>query len=420
MRVRTWLFDHFRSTSLAFGFEEWDAPVLENESLYTRKAGEEITEQLYCFEDTGGRRVSLRPELTPSLARMVLGKGPALPLPAKWFAIGQCWRYERMTRGRRREHYQWNMDIFGEPSVAAEAELLASICTFFSRLGLTAQDVGLKVSSRLVLQEVCRRAHIPAASFGPVCVVVDKADKISRAELLALLALEQVEGDAAAAVLDALEITHLAQLSDLLGADSPVVQELTQLFDLVGAYGFADWLVLDTSVVRGLAYYTGTVFEGFDREGRLRAICGGGRYDQLLSTFGGDRGDVPACGFGFGDAVIYELLVEKKLIPERLATVGVHDVVVDISPEGGCGAEVRQVAGALRGVVGAGGGRRVDVVLGNKKMKWVFKHADRVGAERLFLLGGRDAPRGFVTVRDCATRQEVTVPLTELPAAPTA
>ncbi|GLT63968.1 hypothetical protein SLA2020_364900 [Shorea laevis] len=150
MRLRNWLFQNFREVSRLFGFEEIDFPVLESEALFIRKAGEEIRDQLYCFEDRGNRRVALRPELTPSLARLVIQKGKSVSLPLKWFAIGQCWRYERMTRGRRREHYQWNMDIIGVPEVTAEAELISSIVTFFKRIGITASDVGFKVSSRKV------------------------------------------------------------------------------------------------------------------------------------------------------------------------------------------------------------------------------------------------------------------------------
>ena len=165
MRQRSWLFGHFRECAKVFGFDEFDAPVLESEELFTRKAGEEITTQLYNFSDKGDRRVALRPELTPSFARLILQQGKSLALPAKWFAIGQCWRYERMTRGRRREHYQWNMDIVGVSGVEAEAELLAAITTFFKRVGVTSADVGIKVSSRKLLQEVLTRFGIDGEIF---------------------------------------------------------------------------------------------------------------------------------------------------------------------------------------------------------------------------------------------------------------
>jgi histidyl-tRNA synthetase len=180
MRLQTWLFSQWRDVAKKFGFSEYDAPVLESESLYTRKAGEEVTEQLYNFVDKGDRAVALRPEMTPSLARMVMAKKGGLSLPLKWFSIPQCWRYERMTRGRRREHYQWNMDIWGVDGVETEAELLSAMVYFFKKVGLTADDVGIKVNSRLVIGEVLAELGIPEEKFAATCVLVDKLEKVSQ------------------------------------------------------------------------------------------------------------------------------------------------------------------------------------------------------------------------------------------------
>lgn len=403
MRLRSWLFQHFREVSRLFAFEEIDFPVLESEELFVRKAGEEITQQLYNFEDKGGRRVALRPELTPSLARLVLQKGKSLSLPLKWFAIGQCWRYERMTRGRRREHYQWNMDIIGISGVEAEAELLSAIVTFFTRLGITASDVGIKISNRKVLQAVLARYSIPDESFAAVCVIVDKIEKLPRSEIENELAALQVPSDAIDGILEALTLKSLDDLEDLVGAESGAVAELKQLFALADGYGFSDWLNFDASVVRGLAYYTGTVFEAFDRERKLRAICGGGRYDRLLSTYGG--ADTPACGFGFGDAVIIELLKERNLMPE-LGHV-VDDVVLAL--EDHLKAPAAMVAAHLRNA-----GRVVDLVLETKRLKWVFKHTERLHAKRLVLLGATEWNRGTLRVKDLNTREESDVTLDDL------
>jgi len=178
MRLRTWLFNQWRDVAALYGFSEYDAPVLESESLYTRKAGEEVTQQLYNFVDKGERNVALRPEMTPSLARMVMAKKGGLPLPLKWFSIPQCWRYERMTRGRRREHYQWNMDIWGVDGIEAEAELLSAMVTFFKRVGLTSDDVGIKVNSRGVIGEVLTELGVPEEKFAATCVLVDKLEKV--------------------------------------------------------------------------------------------------------------------------------------------------------------------------------------------------------------------------------------------------
>ena len=182
MRLRTWLFDQWREVAKTYGFSEYDAPVLESESLYTRKAGEEVTEQLYNFVDKGDRNVALRPEMTPSLARMVMAKKGGLNLPLKWFSIPQCWRYERMTRGRRREHFQWNMDIWGVKGVEVEAELLSAMVDFFEKVGLKSEDVGIKVNSRLVIGEVLTELGIPEEKFAATCVLVDKLEKVSHVE----------------------------------------------------------------------------------------------------------------------------------------------------------------------------------------------------------------------------------------------
>lgn len=403
MRLRSWLFQKFREVSRLFAFEEVDFPVLESEALFVRKAGEEITQQLYNFEDKGGRRVSLRPELTPSLARLVLQKGKALPFPVKWFAIGQCWRYERMTRGRRREHYQWNMDIIGISGVEAEAELLSAIVTFFKKVGITSEDIGIRVSNRKVLQSVLGQYEVPKESFAAVCVVVDKMEKIAREEVEEELLKLGVSKDAVDGILSALSLRTLAKLEELLGAENEAVRELNQLFALANGYGFADWLCFDASVVRGLAYYTGTVFEGFDKEGKLRAICGGGRYDHLLSTFGGE--DTPACGFGFGDAVILELLKEKGLMPALQQDVDciVFPLEETLRPQAGL------IANRLREA-----GYAVELVLESKRMKWAFKHAERLQSKRLVLLGSSEWERGCVRVKNLISREEKDVSVDDL------
>jgi histidyl-tRNA synthetase len=406
MRVRNWLFGHFRDVARSFGFDEFDSPVLETEELYVRKAGEEITQQLYNFVDKGDRKVALRPELTPSFARLILQQGKSLALPAKWFAVGQCWRYERMTRGRRREHYQWNMDIVGVEGVEAEAELLAAITTFFSRIGVTSADVGIKISSRKVLQAVMNEFGVSAEDFAPVCVVVDKIEKLPREKIVEELEGIGIEAKAIDGILSAMELKTVDQLESLLGADAEAVRDLKTVFAHAEAYGYSDWLVFDASVVRGLSYYTGIVFEGFDRAGELRAICGGGRYDKLLGALGGE--DKPMVGFGFGDAVIMELVNDKGLLPESLKTGAVDDVVYPMSEA--LRVPAMRIAKKLRGL-----GRSVDLVLEDcKKPKWAFKRAERAGAKRLVLLGDTEWEQGNVRVKDLETREEIDVKFEDL------
>ena len=403
MRVRNWLFERFHSAARAHGFEEYDAPVLETEELYTRKAGEEITQQLYNFEDKGGRKVALRPEMTPSLARMVMARAGALALPIKWYSIPQCWRYERTQRGRGREHYQWNVDIWGMDGVEADAELLSVLVQFFQSVGLGSADLVIRVSSRKVLEEVLGSLGISGDIFAQTCIIVDKMDKLPADAIEAQLSELGLDSSSISTIQSVLSINDLSSLASALGGDSAAVGELNALFTLTDAYGISEWIEFDASVVRGLAYYTGPVFEAHDRAGELRAICGGGRYDKLIGTLGGK--DLPATGFGFGDMVVMELLAEKGLVPDL--TNGVSDVVF------GMGAELRgaamQVASALRA-----NGRSVDLVLEDKRMKWVFKHAERCGASRLVMVMPDEWSAGKVRIKDLGTGEESTVAAKDL------
>ena len=403
MRLRNWLFERFHSAARSHGFEEYDAPVLESEELYTRKAGEEIVGQLYNFEDKGGRRVALRPEMTPSLARMVMARAGGLALPIKWYSIPQCWRYERTQRGRGREHYQWNVDIWGMNGVEADAELLSVLVQFFHSVGLKSEDLVIRISSRKVLEEVLGSLAIEGEIFAQTCVIVDKMDKLPEDVIQAQLSDLGLSSESISTILSVLGITDLESLSSALYSDSEALIELQSLFSLCESYGISDWLSFDASVVRGLAYYTGPVFEAHDRAGNLRAICGGGRYDKLIGTLGGN--DLPATGFGFGDMVVMELLADKGLLPEL--SNGVDDVVF------GMGTELRgaamQVAAKLRSA-----GRTVDLVLEDKKMKWVFKHAERCGTTRLVMVMPDEWAEGKVRIKDLDSGEESTVAMDDL------
>ena len=395
MRLRNWLFQKFHASSLSHGFEEYDSPIIEHEELYTRKQGEEITQQLYNFEDKGGRKISLRPEMTPSLARMVMARSGALPLPIKWYSIPQCWRYERTQRGRGREHYQWNVDIWGMEGIEADAELLSVMVHMFESVGLTHDDVVVRISSRKVLEEVLGSLGIEGDSFTKTCVIVDKMDKLPEETVSAQLSDLGISDSSITTIQSVLSVTDLPELRDMLSPDSMAVSELERLFQLLESYGISDWTKFDASVVRGLAYYTGPVFEAQDRAGELRAICGGGRYDKLIGTLGGR--DLPATGFGFGDMVIMELLSDKGLLPDISSRVS--DVVFSMD-ESLRGAAM-EVSSRLRRA-----GRTVDLVLEPKKMKWVFKHAERTGADRLVMVMPAEWESGKVRIKDLQTGKE--------------
>ena len=405
MRRRNWLFGLFRDTAARFGFEEVDAPMVEHAELFTRKAGEEIVHLLYHFV-LHDRHLALRPEMTPSLARMVIARQGAMRFPIRWFTVTQNWRYERMTRGRRREHYQWNMDIWGEPGVDAEAELLSAIFTVLDAVGLARGKVKIRLNSRALLEESLRGGVLATRpeAFAALCVVIDKLDKIGAEAVTELLcdpagAVALSAGEAES-VLEMLAARSLDEAARFAAADSRALSDLRQLYGLLEAYGIADEVPFDASVVRGLAYYTGVVFEAFDAAGSLRAIAGGGRYDRLAETLGGKP--VPAVGFGFGDAVIGELLEDERLWPALGRDV--QDVVYAF------GAAEKTAAIAVATRLRAAG-RRVELSLGSAKLKRVLGDADKAGVERVYLIGEDERARGVVKVRDLAKKEEHEEPL---------
>jgi histidyl-tRNA synthetase len=405
LRLRSWLFDHFRAVARGFGFEEVDAPVVEHAELFTRKAGEEIVEQLYHFT-MHDRHLALRPEMTPSIARMVLARAGGLRLPLRWFTVTQNWRYERMTRGRKREHYQWNMDLWGEPGVAAEAELLAAIFALLRRIGLGDGQVRVQLNNRALLEETLRAGVLATRpdAFAPLCVIIDKLSKIGADAVTQLLADPAgAVGLSAAEARDVVALLGVTSLDDAAAAapaDSRAIADLRRLFELLDAYGVADFVDFDASVVRGLAYYTGVVFEAYDAGKKLRAVCGGGRYDRLLETLGGPS--MPAVGFGFGDVVIAELLADHGLLP-ALAR-GIDDVVAALG-EAQRPAAIR-VASRLRAA-----GRAVELAIGDARPKRIFADADKSGAARVWLVGPEEAARGVVKIRELATGAEREEPL---------
>ncbi len=400
MRIRTWLFGLWREVAARYGFEEYDACVLESEELYIRKAGDEITGQLYNFTDKGDRRVALRPELTPSLARMVLAKGAALPLPARWFAIPQCFRYENMQRGRKREHFQWNMDIVGLSSVAAEVELMSAQADFLGRTGLNVSaagtpDVIWRVSNRQVIQHFLEGLGIAGEGFAQVCVIIDKRDKIGNEATAAELAKLGISADNTARIIALLDTTGLDAVAQKVPAGNPGLIALRQLMDLAQAAGIAHLIRIDLSVIRGLSYYTGTVWEVFDATGSLpRAIAGGGRYDRLMETFGGKA--TPMVGFGFGDVVITEILRERNLLPTP--GKGIADVVYPMSA-----AEfpvANRIAAHLRKQ-----GRNVAVDYSERRFKHVIGRAEQDGAERLLIIGSNEVKDGVCVVKTLGTEK---------------
>jgi histidyl-tRNA synthetase len=335
----------WRDVARRFAFVEYDGPPLEPLELYTRKSGEEIVGQLYNFTDKGGREISLRPEMTPTLARMAAAKANALRKPIRWFSVPQLFRYERQQRGRLREHFQLNVDIIGESGVTADAELLAVAIEIMRDCGLTSSDVRARVSDRRLLRAILGALGVDDAKTPAVFAVVDKIARQPRDVSREKLGAAGVSAAAIDALINLMGDVSLDELERQFGTEptvAPLIAELRRYFACLDGLGVLEWVTIDLTIVRGLAYYTGIVFELFDAKGELRAICGGGRYDSLLQSLGGV--DLPALGFGMGDVVLADLLRDRGLLPGNAA--GPQVWVAGETPA--ADQDVRRAATALR------------------------------------------------------------------------
>ncbi len=402
MRLRNWLFEVWRNVSVQAGFEEYDTCVLEHEELYIRKAGDEISKQLYSFEDKGGRRLSLRPEMTPSLARLVLQHKKSLSFPIKWFSMPQCFRYERMTKGRRREHFQWNADIIGQAEIVAEAEILMLLISACELMGLSAKEIRVFINDRRILNSILSQISVPQEMHSEVLVIMDKRDKIS------IEALSKLLQDIGMSTTQVDQLNEYLLKSDLIELkkdlnDTQGIDELQNLMDMMETAGFSDYLQFDISIVRGLSYYTGAVFEVNSPAKQHRAICGGGRYDSLLSTYGGEI--VPAVGFGFGDVVVLDVLKDLERFPELPRKLD-YTIIPFAREQVGT---ALNIAAILRQQ-----GSTVDCNFSMKKMKKTLQQAGESGAAKAILLFPDELSENKVVIRDLRLHEQNPIKINDL------
>jgi histidyl-tRNA synthetase len=382
--ARQYLFDSWRATARRYGFREYDGPPLEPLELYTLKSGDEIVGQLYNFTDKGERAVALRPEMTPTLARMVAAHERNYKKPIKWFALPQLFRYERQQKGRLREHFQLNCDLIGETDPAADAELIALLIDVLRALKLTAEDFVIRLSSRTAWQEFyergTRNAERGTESAYAFYQAIDKLERDpegSREKLATLgFALDDVRA--------------------FISASEPTV-ELQAVLDNLKARGLSEFVKVDYNVIRGLAYYTGVVFEAFDRKGEFRAIAGGGRYDNLIKLVSGGKVDLPALGFGMGDVVLLELLKARGLLPKFDAGIDVFCLIEDEALR----ADTLRLVQQLREA-----GRSVEYALLPQKPDKQFKRAQELGAAFTARLERSADGSSQVRVRNLRSREE--------------
>jgi histidyl-tRNA synthetase len=405
---REFIFRTWREVVGKYAFVEYDGPPLEPLDLYTAKSGDEIVTQLYNFEDKGGRAVAMRPEMTPTFARMVAARAQALRKPVRWFSLPQLFRYERQQKGRLREHYQLNVDLVGETDVLADAELLAVTVDIMRAFGLTSRDVKARVSDRRLLNGLLEYIGITASQLPAVYAVLDKLERQPReisAEKLSAAGVPLATAD----IVLGFATLSFRDLRDTYGSTDGVGPHAALFAEFLAhaeALGIAEWIRFDLTIVRGLAYYTGIVFELFDTAGEFRAICGGGRYDNLLASLGGV--DLPALGFGMGDVVLGELLRSRGLlkgVAPRNAEVWVvpADATVPVK-------SVLRVAQSLRAH-----GQRVEYVLNaerlsSRKVSAQLQDATRAGARAVVLLRSS----GTADVLDLSVRNPEHAPLAQL------
>ncbi|HEW78794.1 MAG TPA: histidine--tRNA ligase [Phycisphaerales bacterium] len=403
MAVRNWIIDGWKKVSVRNGFEEYDGPIFEYLKMFQLKSGDEIVEQLFSLKDRGGRDLAIRPEITPTLARMVNQKINSLPRPIKWFSVPRLCRAERPQRGRLREFFQWNIDIIGvEDGLKknlADAEVIFTTVDYLRKVGLTDKDIKVKISSREVLANYLRSLDVPEDKLEPIYVVLDKKNKLPSETFEQMLGEQVPDNKIVNKIVDFMSVDSIPQLEELVKIKSESGEysaylDIKMVLDNLTMMGIKDFCVYDPSIVRGLAYYTGIVFEVHDTAGELRAICGGGRYDNLLRDFGGPA--IPATGMGMGDCVLEILLREKGLLkPEP------RELDYFVACIGFIGEEAWRIVAKLRSM---GYSAAFSYKAGNLSKQ--LKEASAQKAEKCIIIGQEEIEEGKIKVKDMATGQQ--------------
>lgn len=402
MAVRNFIIDGWKAASRRNGFEEYDGPIFEYLQMYQVKSGDEIVEQLFHLTDRGGRELAIRPEITPTLARMVNEQINALPRPVKWFSMPRLCRAERPQKGRLREFFQWNLDIIGINDCRADAEVIFATIDYLRSVGLKPADISAKISSRKMLAALLLAFGVQSDKLTPLYAILDKKAKIPPEAFNEMLATQITDP----AVLQKIQALMSIDSLDSIGAIVPMtpdaqsaLDELKSLFGLLAAMGVGDYCRFDIGIVRGLAYYTGMVFEVHDICGDLRAVCGGGRYDNLLRDFGGPA--VSAVGMGMGDCVLEILLREKGLLPEPIATRCLDYFIVPL--DSALEQTAIQIAARLRLK-----GRSADFSYKTSGLAKQLKFATAANARFCVILGDEFARDGHLVIKDLASGEQTT------------
>ena len=395
MAFRQWLNNQIREASAQFGYQEFDGPFLERLELYAAKSGDELVkEQSYVFPDRSGSMIALRPELTPSLARMVAQRGKGLTLPLRWWSFGPFWRYERKQKGRSREFFQWNIDLIGVDTPEADAELVAVAATLFRNVGLTADMIRIKVNNRRLAEKQLQKIGIQGELLPTIFRLIDRQDRMTP-DTWKAYALESG--------LKEEQLTGLMKMLKDLDAwkTSP---EMLQYFKAAEALGADEYLDYDPTIIRGLDYYTGTVYEARDVKGNHRSILGGGRYDDLVSVVGGNP--IPGTGFAMGDVVFGLVLDENGIKPDL--RVSPTDILITTFEEGGESSSI-QISAELRDA-----GYRVEWYPEPVRLQRQFKYADRNEIPLVVIIGPDEIESDKVSLKDMVSGEQVSFARSDL------
>jgi len=400
MARRNWIIDGWKKVSVRNGFEEYDGPIFEYLKMFQIKSGDEIAEQLFSMKDRGNRDLAIRPEITPTLARMVNQRINSLPRPIKWFSVPRLCRAERPQKGRLREFFQWNIDIIGADDELADAEVIFCALDYLREVGLTAEDIVAKISSRKMLAALLEIIGIAENRLDQLYALLDKRSKLPADVFEEMLAEQLPDEQKRSKMRDLITVESLegiAQVVDLNEKATAAVSEFRRLFELLDAMGVADFCRFDIGVVRGLAYYTGMVFEIYDKAAGLRAIGGGGRFDNLLGDFGGPA--IPATGMGMGDCVLEILLEEKGLLDNNLLT-GRPDYFVAYVDDQFLQKAV-EITAKLRRL-----GFATDFSYKSANLSKQLKQASASNAKKCIIIGTELAEKNELVIKDMVTGEQ--------------
>jgi histidyl-tRNA synthetase len=396
MAVRNWIIDGWKRVSLRNGFEEYDGPIFEYLQMYQIKSGDEIVEQLFSLKDRGDRDLALRPEITPTLSRMVNQRINSLPMPIKWFSVPRLFRAERPQKGRLREFFQWNVDIIGVDDVLADAETIFCALDYLREAGLTPDDIVVKISSRKMLAVVLQTIGVDESKLDALYTVLDKRSKLPDETFEEMLQTQLPDTAKRQKVLELMSAETVEEIESMFGRQE-AFDELVTLMKWLDEMGVGSYCKFDPGIVRGLAYYTGIVYEIYDKESELRAIGGGGRYDDLLKQFGGPA--VPATGFGIGDCVLGILLEEKGLLKPKTKESDYFVACVDENYKG----SAVEIAVRLRSRGYVAGFSYKAGKLGKQ-----LKEASEQNAQRCIIIG-EEFNNNQLVVKDMATGEQKTI-----------